>query len=267
MRANPFQTIGSGVCVTVAVACIACGNAAAQSAKLTANESCPVRHDQLVDALRKSVKPTGGPENGGLENNEWAVAVTRDGTICAVAFSGENWGDQWLGSRLIAAEKANTANAFSLNGMALSTANFYAGAQPGGFLFGIAATDPPTPDEAIGDVAKFGTESDPLQGKRLGGIVVFGGGLALYGDSGLVGGLGVSGDSSCADHNVAWRVRQHLGLDHVPRGVNNKVKDGIIYDIGLTGSSSSGYGHPKCKGHEAEIAERIGSGVSEGLFR
>jgi uncharacterized protein GlcG (DUF336 family) len=32
---------------------------------------------------------------------------------------------------------------------------------------------------------------------------VFGGGLALYDDQGIVGGLGVSGDSACADHNVA----------------------------------------------------------------
>ena len=40
---------------------------------------------------------------------------------------------------------------------------------------------------------------------------VFGGGLALYDAAGtLVGGLGVSGDSSCADHNIAWRTRNTL---------------------------------------------------------
>ena len=33
-------------------------------------------------------------------------------------------GDQWPGSRVISAQKANTANAFSLPGLALSTANF-----------------------------------------------------------------------------------------------------------------------------------------------
>ena len=35
----------------------------------------------------------------------------------------------------------------------------------------------------------------------------------------LVGGLGVSGDSSCADHNIAWRTRHNLNLDYVPGGV------------------------------------------------
>jgi hypothetical protein len=229
--------------------------------------NCPVTHERLVDALRKSVKPSGGPDNGGLENNEWAAIVSRDGTVCAVAFSGNNWGDQWLGSRAIAAEKANTANAFSLDKMALSTANLYAGTQPGGFLFGLGRTDPPrSSDIGDGAAAQFGTDSDPLLGKKLGGIVVFGGGLALYGDTGLVGGLGVSGDTSCADHNVAWRMRDLLGLNHVTAGVNTKVKDGIVYDIGLTGSSSSGFGHPKCKGREADIASNIGAGTVEGLL-
>ena len=74
----------------------------------------------------------------GLDNNEWAALVNRDGAVCAVAFSGGKPDDQWPGSRAIAAEKANTANALSLNGFALSTANLYAGAQPGGSLFGLA---------------------------------------------------------------------------------------------------------------------------------
>jgi uncharacterized protein GlcG (DUF336 family) len=41
--------------------------------------------------------------------------------------------------------------------------------------------------------------------------VAFGGGLALYDDNGVIGGLGVSGDTPCADHNVAWRMRDALG--------------------------------------------------------
>ena len=83
-----------------------------------------------LEALRASVKPSGGPGNGGLDNNEWAVVVARDGTVCAVAFSGGKADDQWPGSRAVAAEKANTANAFSLKSFALSTANLYASAQP-----------------------------------------------------------------------------------------------------------------------------------------
>ena len=97
---------------------------------------CPADHDKLEKALKASVKPSGGPSNGGLDNNEWAALVTRDGAVCAVAFSGAKPDDQWPGSRAIAIEKANTANALSLNGFALSTANLYAGAQPGGVSLG-----------------------------------------------------------------------------------------------------------------------------------
>ena len=47
-----------------------------------------------------------------------------------------------------------------------------------------------------------------MTGGRLGGVNVFGGGLGLYGaGKRMVGGIGVSGDTSCADHNIAWRVR------------------------------------------------------------
>ena len=37
--------------------------------------SCPVDHDQLADILKKSVKPGGGPSNGGFDNNEWALSL------------------------------------------------------------------------------------------------------------------------------------------------------------------------------------------------
>src|SRR5262245_10891526 len=73
--------------------------------------------------------------NGGLNLDMWAPVVTRDGIVCAVAFTGTSRGDQWPGSRVISAQKANTANAFSLPGLALSTANLYSAVQPGGSLF------------------------------------------------------------------------------------------------------------------------------------
>ena len=34
----------------------------------------------------------------------------------------------------------------------------------------------------------------------------------------LVGALGVSGDTSCGDHNIAWKSRHALDLDYVPNG-------------------------------------------------
>lgn len=71
-----------------------------------------------------------------------------------------------------------------------------------------------------------------------------------------------TGDSSCADHNIAWRVREALGLDTVPSGVHpDNGDDGIIYDIGPDGASVTGFGHPTCGNREHEVAEEIGSGA------
>lgn len=224
--------------------------------------TCVVDHAKLEKELKASVKPTGGPTNGGLDNNEWAVVVARDGTICAVTFSGNTVGDQWPASRAIAAEKANTANGVSLPKFAISTAELYAQSQPGGYLYGGANSNPPDPSVLYGgDPATYGSAADPMVHKQAGGVIVFGGGLALYDASGVVGALGVSGDTSCADHNVAWRVRHGLGLDKVPGGPSPKGNDSIIYDIGPDGKSASGFGHPGCGGKEAQIAQQIGSGV------
>jgi uncharacterized protein GlcG (DUF336 family) len=233
------------------------------AARPAAAARCPVNHDQLTKVLKQSVKPSGGPSNGGFDNNEWAAAVDPNGVVCAVTFSGGKASDQWLGSRAIAAEKASTANALSLDNFAISTANLYAGAQPGGYLYGLSATHPVNPAVLYaGKPESYGTASDPFDGHVLGGVVTFGGGLALYDEQKKkVGAIGVSGDSSCADHNVAWRVRHALGLDHVPAGVSSKNNDAIIYDIMPDKMSASGYGHAKCKGQEANIAERIGAGI------
>jgi len=228
---------------------------------------CPVEQSKLREVLRSSTKPAGGPANGGFENHEWAAVVGRDGIVCAVVFSGDQASDQWPGSRAISMEKATTANAFSLSRMSLSTANLFALAQPGQSLYGIIAASPPSPEANSGDAAQFGTPNDPMIGKRMGGVIVFGGGLALYHGSNVVGGLGVSGDSACADHNVAWRVRKALGLDRVPAGVNPERKDAIVYDLNSAGQSASGFGHPKCAGREADIAEQIQAGVGAAALK
>lgn len=244
----------------------ACGAAALgllAGLSAAAAADCPISHQDLQKVLKDSVQAGASPTNGGLGNQEWGAVVDRDGLICAIAFSGSKPGDQWPGGRAVAAEKANTANAFSLDTFAFSTANLYAGAQPGGMLFGIVESSPPSASLlAQGNPSDFGSEADPLVGKRLGGVVVFGGGLALYRDNHVAGAVGVSGDTSCADHNVAWRVRNKLGLDKVPNGVSPNRNDEIIYDIGKDGKSASGYGHPRCHHQEAEIAQAIGSGLA-----
>jgi uncharacterized protein GlcG (DUF336 family) len=216
-------------------------------------------HDSLAKSLKEAVKPSGGPSNGGFDLNMWATVVDVDGTVCAVAFSGKAFTDQFLGSRVISAQKAHTANAFSLNGLALSTANLYAPTQPGGSLFGLQEALPVNAAAAYaGEAEKFGTANDPMVGKRIGGVNVFGGGLALY-DGEKIGAVGVSGDSSCADHNIAWRVRVSLGLAKVPGGISPNKDDGIIYDISA-GASKGGFGHPTCGGKEPEVAKDIASG-------
>lgn len=217
----------------------------------------------LKEALKKSAGVGDPKANGGLALNMWATVVNRDGTVCAVVYTGNNWDDQWPGSRVISAQKANTANAFSLAGLALSTANIYSAVQPGGSLFGLQASNPVNAAVAYsGDAAAFGKQNDPMVGKRIGGVNVFGGGLALYtADGKLVGGLGVSGDTSCADHNIAWKTRYALNLDNVPSGVNKKSAnpkgdDNIIYDI-TDGKSAGGFGHPDCGLGEKAVAEQF----------
>jgi uncharacterized protein GlcG (DUF336 family) len=201
-------------------------------------------HDELQAALEFAR----GTPNGGFNLDMWATVVDRSGKVVAVAYTGEKEGDQWQGSRVISAQKANTGNAFSLPGLALSSANLYAAAQPGGTLFGLQESNPVDPDVAYrGNVADFGTDHDPMIGGRIGGINVFGGGFPLYASDGtLIGGLGVSGDASCADHNIGWKTRDRLNLDFVPAGVSPTNDDNIIYDLDANDHSASGFGHPEC---------------------
>ncbi|HWB84304.1 MAG TPA: heme-binding protein [Bryobacteraceae bacterium] len=230
-------------------------------------------------ALKTALVNAVAAESSGLNNQMWATLVDRNGVVCAVAFSGTNRAAQWPGSRVISAQKANTANSFSLdlssnsngsgqpNGLSLSTANLFSAVQPGGSLFGLQASNPVDTDVAYhGSSNNYGTANDPMVGEKIGGVNVFGGGLTLYATGHLVvGGLGVSGDTSCADHFIAWRLRHALGFDHM--GATNALAavpgpaslfggdpthpDNIIFDIspnpsGGVGVSASGFGHPTC---------------------
>jgi len=193
--------------------------------------------------------PTQSQLNGGFNLDMWGSIVNRDGIVCAVAFTGSDRGSEWPGSRVISAQKANTANSFSLPGLALSTANLWAAVQPGGSLFGLQESNPVDTGAAYkGPSTNFGLPNDPMVGSKIGGVNVFGGGLALYNSSGtLVGAVGVSGDTSCADHNIAWRTRHNLNMDFVPAGVG-AMKDNINYQ-GLVSvpSLANDFSHPICK--------------------
>jgi uncharacterized protein GlcG (DUF336 family) len=223
---------------------------------------------QLPDAarLKAALVAATKAETSGLNNHMWATIVDRSGLVCAVVSSGPKTDAQWPGSRVISAQKANTANAFSLDassaadgsgqakGLALSTANLYSAVQPGGSLYGLQHSNPVDPSAAYAPGPGIGQEG--MIGRTVGGVNVFGGGLALYGQGGrIVGGVGVSGDTSCADHNIAWRVRHELSLDHLAGvgGVSGDPTrpDNIVFDIttnpaGGTGTSKGGFGHPSC---------------------
>src|SRR3954462_10061493 len=208
----------------------------------TQEEGSACRDVPSHGALRTALEAARAQANGGFNLEMWATVVNRDGVVCAVTFTGEQRGDQWPGSRVISAQKANTANAFSLPKLALSTANLYSAVQPGGSLYGLQHSNPVDTSVAYGgNPANNGQTNDPMVGGRIGGVNVFGGGLALYGpDHTLLGAVGVSGDSSCADHNIAWRTRNNLNLDYVPGGVSGDAAhpDGIVYD------QTSGWAHP-----------------------
>ena len=159
-----------------------------------------------------------------------ASVVNREGVVCAVTYSGPESTDGWPVSRVISAQKANTGNALSLDHFALSSANVYGLTQPGGSLYGLQASNPVDPSVAYaGDGDDYGEpcsssrrrSQDGMCGGKIGGINVFGGGFGLYNeDVEVVGGLGVSGDSSCADHNIGWKLRRALCLDYAPNSVH-----------------------------------------------
>jgi uncharacterized protein GlcG (DUF336 family) len=166
-------------------------------------------YQKLKTALTSVVKQ-GKESNSGMGNQEWAALVNRDGIVCTVVFSGPDRSADWPGSSLIAAKKANTANALSGPNFAFSTANLFTPSQPGQSLYSLTTSAAANQLAAFaGPPEAFGQTNDPMVGKPIGGIVVFGGGLTLYDTKGkIVGGLGVSGDTSCA---------ARCGLESPPR--------------------------------------------------
>src|SRR5947207_14885012 len=140
--------------------------------------------------------PAAGGEAGGLFHGTrmWGAVVNRDGEICTYTTSTPDATQVWPGSQAIAKSKAYTANAFSLDSLALSTARLYTFTQPGHSLW------------SLGQSNLFETSFLAAPGAQgginqiAGGQIFFGGGVPLYNASGsIVGGVGVSGDTSCAD--------------------------------------------------------------------
>ena len=201
----------------------------------------------IIDKVQKQLPPVThlSDGNGGIfkPNRMWSAIVDRDGNLCSIINTDRTNGDAWPGSRAIAIAKAETANDFSNSALALSTANLYAATQPGGSLYGLNNSNPFNP-VFNGPIAPGlpGRQGGP--GGVPGGIITFGGGVALYSGGQVVGGLGVSGDSSCADHAIAYRMRRSAGFDAIPAGVGFGGTDNI--DYAPAGQSPTGFQQPHC---------------------
>lgn len=113
------------------------------------------------------------------------AVVARDGKLLRI-FS---MPDAWVGSIDIAIAKARTGAFFSSNQNALTSRVVGDASQPGGPLWGIGNSN----QVGISGSAEFRN-----------GIITFPGGVPLYKNGQLVGGIGVSGDGVDQDEAVAF---------------------------------------------------------------
>jgi len=199
---------------------------------------------QLLNAAAQTDKPIGGLFEG---TRMWGAVVNRDGEFCAANTSTGDRTQVWPGSQAIAKAKAYTANAFSLDALALSTAMLYTFTQPGHSLWSLGQSN-----LFNTDFLKAPRNANDERGDIPGGLIFFGGGVPLYRNGHIIGALGVSGDTSCADHEIAKRARDLAGLN--PPG--GKLADDIVY-------TTSVFAHPVCQntyqngtkiGNEAEAS-------------
>lgn len=218
------------------------------SAALAADGNCSNLPgvDQLKSLLSKA--PNDGGDEGGLFHGkrEWAAVVDRQGQVCAVAVSTSDPTQVWPGSLAIAKAKAYTANAFSLDDTPLSTARLYTLTQPGHSLWGIAVSNPFVAGDLVPPAQGQGSAAPRVEG----GLIAFGGGVPLYKDGKIVGALGVSGDTACADHETAKRMRNEAGMNP-PGGMH---ADDITYP---SVDGPSGFSHPLCQNTTATASSWV----------
>jgi uncharacterized protein GlcG (DUF336 family) len=185
---------------------------------------------QLLVQAQDVNKPVGGLFEG---KKMWGAIVNRDGSLCAFTTSTTDPTQVWPGSQAIAKSKAYTANAFSLDDLALSTARLYTFTQPGHSLWSLGQSNLFNPRFLASPSDEDG------QNEIAGGLIFFGGGVPLYRNGKIIGALGISGDTSCADHEIAKRVRDLANL--------NPPGGALVDDIVYSGpDAASVFAHPVC---------------------
>jgi uncharacterized protein GlcG (DUF336 family) len=196
-------------------------------------QDLPSAHD-LQEYLRRA--PAEGGDAGGIFAGklEWAAIVNRQGEICAAAAATEDPASAWPAGQATAKAKAYTANAFSTDAQPMSTARLYTLALDGHSMRGMAEPSPFNPE-----CLETPDNAGRTDGRICGGLVALGGGVPLYKGKIRIGGLGVSGDTACADHEIAKRIRHIAQLDP-ERG---PLVDDITYAI-VDGPSI--FTHPLC---------------------
>ncbi|HEX7296802.1 MAG TPA: hypothetical protein VF251_13670, partial [Pyrinomonadaceae bacterium] len=122
---------------------------------------------QLLVQAQDVNKPIGGLFEG---KRMWAAVVNRDGVVCAFNTSTTDPSQVWPGSQAIAKAKAYTANAFSLDDLALSTARLYTFTQPGHSLASLGQSNLFNPRFLAPPSGQDGGE-----GSIAGGLIFFGG--------------------------------------------------------------------------------------------
>ena len=247
----PPSPVASVLAVTLVLAAAGCSKAPASPAETQAGAARDLERppqsggagakcSDLPSAaeLKQWLRDAPGVEGeaGGLFSGkmEWGSIVNREGEICVTAVATDEPASAWPGSQAIAKAKAYTANAYSTDDAPLSTARLYTLTQPGHSLWGVSE---PNPFRA--DCLAAPRDMNATNGRICGGSIAFGGGVPLYRGKTRVGGLGVSGDTACADHEIAKRIRHLARLD--PE--KGEFADDIIF---TSADGPSPFAHPLC---------------------
>lgn len=229
MKRTQLLTITAAVILALVIATTA--NAQKVSGAGCQNLPSESQLRQLLVQAQNVNKPIGGLFDGA---KMWAAVVNRDGAVCAYTTSTTDATQVWPGSQAIAKSKAYTANAFSLDDLALSTARLYTFTQPGHSLWSLGQSNLFNPQFLAPPSGQNGGQNEIA-----GGLIFFGGGVPLYRNGKIIGALGISGDTSCADHEVAKRVRDLANL--------NPPGGALVDDIVYSGPDApSVFAHPVC---------------------